>query len=121
MPSKKGQDRLDRGNINFEIHTTESRSPRRKNWQNNAHLEGPTPKAIPSHAHLLKQQLDDVYRASRGREGVPRKMVKHFSESFDELYGKLLPGTAGTAHMYDLLGRLLMEQVIQLQRQQSSR
>ncbi|KAL8657007.1 MAG: hypothetical protein Q9226_002349 [Calogaya cf. arnoldii] len=97
MASKKGPDPLDHGHINFTIHPKNYKSPLCRAWkkQNNAHLEGATPRAIPSHAHQLKRQLDDVYRSSRGREGVPRKMLKHFSESFDDLYEELLPSTAG--------------------------
>ncbi|KAL8749493.1 MAG: hypothetical protein Q9199_007649 [Rusavskia elegans] len=95
MPSKKGQKRVDHEDISLEIHTTESTSQRRSKWQNKAHLDGRIPKAVPFHAHKLKQQLDKVYHASRGREGVPRKTVKHFCESFDDLYDKLLPGIDG--------------------------
>ncbi|KAI4265547.1 MAG: hypothetical protein L6R38_009340 [Xanthoria sp. 2 TBL-2021] len=95
MPSKKGQKRVDHEDISLEIHTTESTSQRRSRWQNKAHLDGRIPKAVPIHAHKLKQQLDNVYRASRGREGVTRKTVKHFCESFDNLYDKLLPGVDG--------------------------
>ncbi|KAL8851736.1 MAG: hypothetical protein Q9221_003346 [Calogaya cf. arnoldii] len=97
MPSRKGPDPLDHGNISFKIHSNNYKSPPCRAWkkQNNAHLEEATPRAIPSHAHQLKRQLDDVYRSSRGRESVPRKMLKHFSESFDDLYEKLLPNTAG--------------------------
>ncbi|KAL8725569.1 MAG: hypothetical protein Q9166_007271 [cf. Caloplaca sp. 2 TL-2023] len=95
MPSKKWQNGIRYDGDDIFIHIHESRQPRQSKWQNNARLEGPIPKSIPSHAHKLKEQLEDVYRASRGREGIPRRMVKQFSESFGELYEKLLPGKAG--------------------------
>ncbi|KAI4225894.1 MAG: hypothetical protein L6R36_003564 [Xanthoria steineri] len=95
MPSKKELNRIDHEDLSLKIHTTESTSRRRNKWQNKAHLDGRIPKAVPFHAHKLKQQLDNVYRASRGQEGVPRKAVKHFCDSFDDLYDKLMPGIDG--------------------------
>ena len=95
MPSKKELTRIDNEDLSLKIHTTESTSRRRSKWQNKAHLDGRIPKPVPFHAHKLKQQLDNVYRASRGQEGVPRKTVKHFCDSFDDLYDKLKPGIDG--------------------------
>ncbi|KAL8996133.1 MAG: hypothetical protein Q9169_004280 [Polycauliona sp. 2 TL-2023] len=99
MPSKKkkGHDPSDYQLEALGLQYISETAPalQRYKWQIPACLDGPTPRAIPAHAHELKSQLDKVYRASRGREGVPRKLIKHFSESFDELYDKLLPGTAG--------------------------
>ncbi|KAL8672666.1 MAG: hypothetical protein Q9168_002872 [Polycauliona sp. 1 TL-2023] len=94
MPSKKKS--YDPFDYDLEpLSLSTSSSPWHKHQILTSCLNGPTPVSIPAHLHELKTQLEKVHRASRGREVVPRKMVRHFMESFGELYGKLMPGVDG--------------------------
>ena len=104
MPSKKKQKLLEREDNRIDV--LDQTSGHGSKWQTKARLDTQIPKSVPLHAQKIKQQLEYVYRASRGQKGIPRKVVKHFCDSFDQLYNKLLPGIDG---MDPLTGKSRMD------------